>query len=244
MLKTFNFLIEKKISIVAADDKKPKKAIRIALISDTYNQHTNITIPQVDILIHAGNFTDDGTMEEVKNFLSWYNQQKAIYKILILGTNEYCLKKIKNTKYFFKKEETIYDILIQYPTILLLNNTWAKILGLTFFGTDGYDSIDLDIANIDVLVTHFPPIGILDKNRVNKNSKIISVSCGSKHVSNMIFNKKIGLHVFGHVHKSAGYIKNDTLFVNASIVKDMRDVNNEYIIPDIDLNDIFLVDIK
>jgi predicted phosphodiesterase len=35
--------------------------MKICAISDTHNQHSELKIPECDILIHAGDFTNNGT---------------------------------------------------------------------------------------------------------------------------------------------------------------------------------------
>eukprot|EP01084_Bolivina_argentea_P219619 372445_1 len=49
-------------------------------------------IPPVDILIHAGNFTRDGTLEQVQDFNLWLNQmldaKKCRYALVIAGNHD------------------------------------------------------------------------------------------------------------------------------------------------------------
>ena len=42
-------------------EKREDGVIRIVLISDTHNKHKMLELPEGDILIHAGDFTNDGT---------------------------------------------------------------------------------------------------------------------------------------------------------------------------------------
>ena len=41
--------------------KREDGVVRIVLISDTHNKHKMLELPEGDILIHAGDFTNDGT---------------------------------------------------------------------------------------------------------------------------------------------------------------------------------------
>lgn len=47
--------------------------MKILQISDTHNQHRQLTdLPAADVIVHCGDFTDNGTEEEVLNFLNWF----------------------------------------------------------------------------------------------------------------------------------------------------------------------------
>ena len=51
--------------------EKREDVVRVVLISDTHNLHKTLQMPKGDILIHAGDFTNDGTQKEIKDFDSW-----------------------------------------------------------------------------------------------------------------------------------------------------------------------------
>ena len=46
--------------------------MKIVAFSDTHNLHRQTQIPEGDILIHAGDFTDRGTLDEVHDFLDYF----------------------------------------------------------------------------------------------------------------------------------------------------------------------------
>jgi Icc-related predicted phosphoesterase len=208
--------------IVSKDQLKEKNIVRIAIISDTHNYHEKLIIPTVDIIICAGDFTDSGTEKEATNFLEWFNSLKAKYKITILGNHEYCLQK------------NIRDILSKFPNIIFLDNDVIELFGLVIYGTEGFEPIQYTNKNIDILITHYPPVNILDQNAILYN-------CGLDNINKFIKDKNIGVHIFGHIHESAGSIKiNKTLFINAAIMKKSFIAENEKV----ELNDIVLLDIK
>ena len=51
--------------------EKREDVARIVLISDTHNLHKTLQMPEGDILIHAGDITNDGTQKEIKDFDTW-----------------------------------------------------------------------------------------------------------------------------------------------------------------------------
>jgi len=66
-------------------------------------------------------------------------------------------------------------------------------------------------ADTDILVTHGPPYGVLDRDGDK-------VHCGCRKLTERL--KSIGpkVHVFGHIHEGYGWTeKNGTLYANASI---------------------------
>jgi len=54
---------------VAILEGQPK--IRLVIVSDTHNYHQNIAMPPGDVLIHAGDFTVNGTEAEIIDFKTW-----------------------------------------------------------------------------------------------------------------------------------------------------------------------------
>ncbi len=66
--------------------------------------------------------------------------------------------------------------------------------------------------DVDIILTHGPPLGILDTNLLNEH-------CGSKQLKdNLPRLKQLKLHVFGHLHSPFGVVlHNDVMFVNCCL---------------------------
>ena len=66
--------------------------------------------------------------------------------------------------------------------------------GVVIGSISGNSSIaDEDIpTDLDILVTHYPPMGILDEG------------FGSPEILNFVLKAKPAYHLFGHVHKTGG----------------------------------------
>jgi Icc-related predicted phosphoesterase len=85
-------------------------------------------------------------------------------------------------------------------------------------------------GDIDILITHSPPAGILDKIVAFENQ---TADVGSPSLRHMVLDRnrfpKLKLHVFGHIHEWGGQIfeTNFTKFVNASIVNEFCDHTNK-----------------
>ena len=75
------------------DNFNSKDHIRVVCVSDTHNQTSNINIPDGDILIHAGDFSEAGHISEVKAFNKWLGTLPHKHKIVIAGKCSQNLKK-------------------------------------------------------------------------------------------------------------------------------------------------------
>ena len=65
-------------------------------------------------------------------------------------------------------------------------------------------------SDVDLLVTHCPPYGILDKSNKGKNA-------GSKALKTISQLRKPKMHIFGHIHEAQGTMKiGETLFLNVA----------------------------
>lgn len=78
----------------------------------------------------------------------------------------------------------------------------------------------------DILVTHGPPFGILDKNAMGE-------PCGCEELAKAVERIKPKLHVFGHIHGGYGRMErtwadgSKTIFVNAAHMDEDYEPENE-----------------
>lgn len=181
--------------------------MKIIAISDTHNQHWNLTIPSCDILIHAGDATGRGREDEVRDFGKWFQQQNAAYKIWVPGNHEKIFQEqLPKSKRWFEEE---------CPSGLILINQSVQILGKKFYGSpvtpfflnwawNAYiDELKETWAAIpedtDVLITHGPAATILDSVRIG------SPPLGCWVLRDEIQDRvKPEIHIFGHIHGSGG----------------------------------------
>lgn len=99
---------------------------------------------------------------------------------------------------------------------VLLDGRVSSVKGLRFAGVGGIDvvgSINMlktlaPASRLDVLVSHHPPKGVLDRT-------FIGLHAGLKELWDIIKYFKPRLHLFGHIHESPGYKEIEgVLFVN------------------------------
>jgi len=72
--------------------------------------------------------------------------------------------------------------------------------------------MSLEDISIDILITHVPPKGMMDK-------MMLGFHIGSKWIQELVRKKKPRLVICGHVHENYGYVEKGTVVVNCSIGK-------------------------
>ena len=183
--------------------------MRILHISDTHNRHDLLVdLPPEDVIVDTGDLSDNGTEEEVLAFLNWFIDLPYKYKIFITGNHDLCLW----------DADTIEDL---PENVFLLQDRGCEIEGVKFFGLAYNHPIERIPDNIDVLVTHEPPLGILDTSKGSHWGYMTGKQWGSKDVRNRVFEIKPQYHLFGHEHEDQGVVKQDGIvFSNGKVLND------------------------
>ena len=97
---------------------------RIVAISDTHSRHNQISaLPAGDILIHAGDATNKGTLAEVVAFNQWLGTLPYQHKIFVAGNHDF----------LFEKSPEIARTLMTNAHYLL--DEAVVIAGLKFYGS-------------------------------------------------------------------------------------------------------------
>ncbi|KAK4177087.1 Metallo-dependent phosphatase-like protein [Triangularia setosa] len=73
------------------------RPVQIVCVSDTHNHRP--LLPPGDILIHAGDLTENGSFDEVQAGLHWLSSQPHPHKILIAGNHDVLLDEMFLAKY-------------------------------------------------------------------------------------------------------------------------------------------------
>lgn len=63
--------------------------VRIVCLSDTHSRHEQITVPDGDILIHAGDATMVGDIDEIADFDHWLGTLPHQHKHIIAGNHDW-----------------------------------------------------------------------------------------------------------------------------------------------------------
>ena len=176
-------------------------------ISDTHGKHSQLReLPLADVLVHSGDFTEDGTESETLEFLEWFISTPHPHKILVAGNHDTCMR-----------GESIEGL---PANCHYLDCSSVKIDGITFYGVPLFmqevedNTLDQKYADIpngtDVLITHQPPLGIMDGEE--------SDGFGSAALLARVLELRPRIHLFGHAHRDFGIQAGlSTAFSNGSI---------------------------
>jgi Icc-related predicted phosphoesterase len=216
--------------------------MKIVFISDTHGLHGYFkSLPDGDMIIHAGDISSTGTKNQVLNFLTWYSSLPYKYKIFIAGNHDFIFEKdpdfIKNNLpenliYLENSEIIIENIKFYGSPISPFFHNWAFNVSR---GPEIQKYWDMIPVDVNVLITHGPPYNILDK--VNNTFHNVEQNVGCKDLKNHIFKlKDLKVMAFGHIHEAAGYTQiDDMLFFNASSVDEHYVMKHDPIVIEIDL---------
>ncbi|NQY36006.1 MAG: metallophosphoesterase [Alteromonadaceae bacterium] len=185
-------------------------------IADTHGMYRDIAIPYGDILIHAGDITMRGKLEELEDFNNWLGELPHRYKIVIAGNHDWCFER-RNAESRKIITNGIYleDDSIDIDGYKFYGSPWQPWFFNWAFnlnrGKDIKAKWDLIPTNVDVLITHGPVYGVLDK-------VISGEHVGCEDLLRKVKQIKPSVHVCGHIHEGYGVIEQeDTTFLNASV---------------------------
>ena len=64
----------------------------IVALSDTHGLHASVAVPPGDILVHAGDLTSHGTLDEVVAFNAFLGTLPHRHKLVIAGNHDFCFE--------------------------------------------------------------------------------------------------------------------------------------------------------
>lgn len=193
--------------------------MKIVSISDTHGYHDLLVLPKGDVLIHAGDVSSRGSEREIKDFLEWFSVQDYEYKIFIAGNHDF----------FFEHADAKYINTIIPDKVIYINDSGVKINGFQIWGSPitpwffdwafnrqrGAEITkhwDLIPKNTDILITHGPVFGVLDRT-------VHGLNVGCEMLKDAITNIHPKVHICGHIHEAYGqYQSKDTVYINASVL--------------------------
>jgi len=213
---------------------------RIVCLSDTHNANSQIDVPGGDILIHSGDATITGTVEEIKLFNNWFSSLPHKYKIFVAGNHDWLFEKNNELARILLRSNIIYlqDSSIEIDGLMIYGSPWQpRFFDWAFNlmrGGEIAEKWKLIPNDIDILITHGPPNGILDA--VPRSWGIDYTGCEElrKRVEEIAWFGKLKLHVFGHIHCGYGTAEEfGGKFVNASNCDEAYNPWNAPIVVDI-----------
>jgi Icc-related predicted phosphoesterase len=182
-----------------------------------FNEHP------ADILLFAGdlqlNGYDDGSF-----FLQWLNSLPYKHRVMIFGNHD--------GNYDYTMEEAK-----KYTSIHILNNESIIVDGIKIWGSpysvqfgewwfmkpdnELYDIYKNIPDDTDIVMTHTPAFGVLDKTIDGINAGSIQLRFRIDELNNLKY------HVAAHIHEGYGMEKGTATFINCSILDEKYRLVND-----------------
>jgi len=204
--------------------------VRIVCLADTHGHHDALVVPDGDVLIHAGDATLEGTAEEVASFATWLRTQPHPHKLFVAGNHDRLFEDAPEQARGLLGDGIVYlqDSETTVEGLRVWGSPWQPWFLDYAFNLPRGEALrakwDLIPEGTDVLVTHGPPRGILD--RVKGETALAlgrkfkqGPHAGCDDLRAAVARRRPRFHVFGHIHEGYGRETVDgTEFVNAACV--------------------------
>jgi Icc-related predicted phosphoesterase len=202
----------------------------IVAISDTHGTHLELDLPKGDILLHTGDGLDLGSEAELIRLNNWFGSIRSDFQhiLYVPGNHDIIIGEDPDYGRELMSNATILiDQLFEIDGKRIYGTPWTPR-----YGDWEFMKPDLNLMahwekipnEVDVLATHGPPYGILDRNYRGD-------LCGSQTLMKAVYEKKPRFHCFGHIHEGAAgggrYYIEPTTFINSSIVVNWFDTREK-----------------
>jgi len=222
---------------ITVKEKRDEDSIRIVLISDTHNRHRSLKLPKGDILIHAGDFTNNGKEKEIKDFDAWLSTLDFQHKILVPGNHDTGTEEKALLRDAIQREKQGEILQVtEVTSATVLQGRTVEVMGLKIVGLpDTLDPYNLlwwayradteeemkkravagISSGVDVLISHSPPWGVGDTCHDGQKA-------GSRGLREAVLSadEPPKLWAFGHIHECGGRAYRakgtETVMVNAA----------------------------
>ncbi|KAJ7461781.1 Metallo-dependent phosphatase-like protein [Mycena galericulata] len=189
---------------------------RFVLMSDTHT--STFEVPTGDVLLHTGDLTQRGTLEELRTTMEWLYSLPHPVKIIIAGNHDLAVhREWYDANWERKRHKTkesagaIFDLLRgpdeQYKfraheggkEWTVYGSPWSPVFGNWAFGYPRKDAKALvsTFPQTDILLTHGPPFDVLDLTNDEMRA-------GCPALAARVRELQPRLHVFGHIHEARG----------------------------------------
>lgn len=200
--------------------------MRIVVISDTHGKHLDLPKLKGDVLIHCGDFCDGFQInqEDIAKVDQWF-EQLAFQEIIVIGGNHdfVAQQKHRTNQTVFQNATYLVDEPYHYRGVNFYGSPWLPALnGWAYYLPDDKRKAKWELIpeDTEILITHTPPLGILDKSKKGE-------SVGCSHLRTKLESLSPKIHCFGHIHASYGtHHTPQTTYYNASVVNSDFNVCN------------------
>lgn len=182
--------------------------MKIVCLSDTHTLQNDVELPEgnFDVLVHAGDMGNLGKYREYAKIGKWFNglSDKFKHRIIVPGNHDWGFMREPErimADHFDEGVTLLIDKGIEIDGVKFYGCPWMlEFCGWAFMREEHelskyYDAIPDDT---EILITHAPPLSILDANSNDYRCGSTTLYSRIKHLP------KLKHHIFGHMHGSYG----------------------------------------
>lgn len=200
--------------------------MKICSVADVHIPHVNVgrITPDADVLTVSGDLTSRGSLDNLRLFRAWLDQQPQKHKIIIAGNHDFCLDpdfvpgSYLNSALALLQGEGIHylqDSSVTIDGVKFYGAPWQPWFGGMAFNLARGEPIAAKWAlipdDVDVLLTHGPAYGYGDRTSDGFRA-------GCQDLYKAIVAKKPRYALCGHIHEDTGqWDLNGSKLVNCSI---------------------------
>ena len=187
--------------------------MRIVAIADTHGFTNDLTVPDGDVFVHAGDLCRSGDLGELRDAAAWIAALPHRRKIVVAGNHDWAFVRCPDDA------RALFDIYLEDSGVTLdgvrfWGSPWQPAFHDWAFNLPRGAPLAAKWANIpsalDVLITHGPPAGIGDRTPVAGRT-------GCADLRRRVAEVRPRLHLFGHIHQDGGvWHEHGTVFANVT----------------------------
>ena len=235
-----------------SSNAKSRDCIRIVCMSDTHGKHRDVQLPPGDILLHGGDFSRSGEINEYSDLSSYFRDSGFEQVICIAGNHDMTLHPSYYKDNWDRFHPEPFDCANAHAAlqhcIYLEDSSHTTKHGIEVYGSPWSPKYfdwafnlprgspiravwDRIPDSTDLLMTHGPPLGRGDMTKENGRA-------GCNDLTVVVQDRvKPRIHFFGHIHEGAGVsFDNHTLYINGSNLNILYQAVNHPIVVDLPLD--------
>jgi len=189
--------------------------MKCVVISDTHGMYRQVVIPDGDVFIHAGDITRRGSLSEMEDFNDWLGELPHKHKVIIAGNHDWCFERTnEEARALLTNGSYLQDESMIIDGIKFYGSPWQPEFYNWAFnllrGDDLKEKWELIPDDVDVLITHGPRFGVLDRTSLGEQA-------GCHELLSVVDNIQPKFHIFGHIHEGYGVVQGASICsINAS----------------------------
>lgn len=176
--------------------------MRLVAMADTHGDHAQLEVPDGDLLVHAGDLTQRGTLTQLREVADWLRALPHRHKVIIAGNHDFAFQRTPvEARAIFSGLTYLEDEEITLDGVRIYGSPWQPWFHNWAFNLHRGPEIDAKWQRIpeglDVLITHGPPAGYGDK--VFSGERV-----GCEDLTRHLARARPRFHLFGHIHEDRG----------------------------------------